>query len=214
MKRTVKNPGERKQEILDTAERLFIEYGYDETSVEMIIKEVGIAKGTFYHHFNSKDELLDLFVDQLIIDVTAKIKEITEGNGDAVEKLFDMSQYFRTLAIGKERITDYIHEERNAHIHLKIEKRVGPPMVDCYTRIVEQGIEEGLFRVNFPRDTALAMMGAAQGMAEGHHEHANREKVDPAKYMAALDIYGRLLGTDEGLLLEYARKREGGMQNE
>jgi hypothetical protein len=53
-------------------------------------------------------------------------------------------------------------------------------------------------------------MGAAQGLAEGQHEHADRSKIDPAKYMAALDIYGRLLGTEDGLLLEYVKRLEGG----
>jgi AcrR family transcriptional regulator len=156
MVRRSKEHMERKMQILETAERLFIEYGYDETPVEMIIKEVGIAKGTFYHYFHSKDELLDIYVDRLIVEVTENIVKITAGDGDAVEKLFALSNYFRTLAIGKERITDFIHEERNAHIHLKIEKRIGPEMVECYTSLVEQGIEEGHFNMKYPRDTALA----------------------------------------------------------
>ncbi len=210
MVRVVKEYDERRTEILETAERLFLEHGYDETPVELIIKEIGIAKGTFYHYFRSKNELLDAIVDILIDEVTTTIKKLTEEKeGDAIVKMFRVSSYFRTLAIGKERLTDYIHEERNAHIHFKIEKKVTPPLVDCYIKLIEQGIEEGIFNVKYPEETALALVGAAEGLSEGHHEHANREKIDQRKIVAALDIYGRILGVREGLMTEYMMKMEG-----
>ncbi|MFO8050738.1 MAG: TetR/AcrR family transcriptional regulator [Thermoplasmatota archaeon] len=212
--RTVKEHDVRKKEIADTAGRLFIEHGYEETPVEMIIREVGIAKGTFYHYFSSKEALLDLLVDDLIEEVKTNIKAITGGKGDALTKIFRLSTYFRTLAIGKERMTDYLHEDKNAHIHLKIEKRVTPPLVECYTNIIEQGIEEGLFNVNYPRETALAMLGAAQGLSEGHHDHADRDKIDPRNYEAVLDIYGRILGTPEGLLEKRAEMSKEGEKDE
>lgn len=53
----------RRSEILDVAQRLFYLKGYDQTSVQDIITEIGIAKGTFYHYFNSKLELLDAIID-------------------------------------------------------------------------------------------------------------------------------------------------------
>ena len=209
MARVVKEYDERRAEILVTAERLFLEHGYDETSVELIINEIGIAKGTFYHYFRSKNELLDAIVDVLIDEVTATIWKLTEEKeGDAIVKMFKVSSYFRTLALGKERLTDYIHEEKNVHIHFKIEKKVTPPLVDCYIKLIEQGIEEGIFNVKYPKETALAMVGAAEGLSEGHHDHANREKIDPKKIIAALDIYGRMLGAREGLMIEYIKKME------
>ncbi|MEA3558283.1 MAG: TetR/AcrR family transcriptional regulator [Candidatus Thermoplasmatota archaeon] len=211
MARVVKEHDERKAEILETAERLFLEHGYEETPVELIIKEIGIAKGTFYYYFRTKNELLDTLVDKLIDEVTSTIKKLTEEEGgDALIKMFRVSSYFRTLAVGKERLTDYIHEEKNAHIHLKIEKRVTPPLVDCYFKLIEQGMKEGIFNVKYPRDTALAMVGAAEGLSEGHHDHANREKIGPRKLLAAFDIYERMLGVREGLMTEYMEKIEGG----
>lgn len=49
--RIVKDGGERRKELLDTARRLFISKGYEKTSINDILKEVGIAKGTFYYYF-------------------------------------------------------------------------------------------------------------------------------------------------------------------
>jgi len=210
MARVVKEYDERRTEIIETAERLFFEDGYEETSVEHIIKEIGIAKGTFYHYFKSKAQLLDIFVDKLICQVNENAKKITEEeSGNALIKMFKLSTFFRTMAIGKEKISDYLHEEKNAHLHFKIEQRVTPVLVDCYLKLIEQGNEEGIFHVEFPRDTALAMVGAAQALSEGKHEHAGREKIDPQKFLAVADIYERLLGIRKGMIIEYTKKMEG-----
>jgi AcrR family transcriptional regulator len=209
MARIVKDYDERRTEIIETAERLFLEHGYEETPVEMIIKEIGIAKGTFYHYFKSKEELLDVLVDQLIDEVVGMVRKLTEKKeGDPLERMFGLSTYFRTLAIGKERLTDYIHEERNAHIHLRIEKGVTPVLVKCYTKLIEEGNEEGIFNVKYPTDTALAMIGAAAAISEGHHDHAGREKIDPQTYLVVADIYERILGIREGTILEYMKRME------
>ena len=207
MKRTVKTHSDRKREIIETAEDLINRYGYEDTTVERIINQVGIAKGTFYHYFRSKDDLLDHLVDGLIEEVTENIREITDQEGDAVVKLFSLSAYFHTLAVGKEKFADYLHEERNAHIHMKIEKRVTPPLVECYVKLIDQGNREGIFRVNYVRDTALAMLGAAQTLSEGQHDHADREKIDLKKATAVVEIYERMLGARKGLLMDYMMKQ-------
>ncbi len=53
MTRTVKEAKERRLEIIQTAERLFKVHGYNETPVDAIVKEMGVAKGTFYYYFKS-----------------------------------------------------------------------------------------------------------------------------------------------------------------
>jgi hypothetical protein len=46
-------------------------------------------------------------------------------------------------------------------------------------------------------------------MSEGQHDHADRIKVEPQKYLAIADIYERILGIREGTILEYSKKMEG-----
>ena len=59
MPRTVKDPEERRRELLDTAMRLFAEEGYDNVSVRAVAREAGVAPGLAYHYFDSKQRMFD-----------------------------------------------------------------------------------------------------------------------------------------------------------
>ena len=63
--RIIKEAEERKNEILDVAGKLFGEKGYDATSTNDILKEIGIAKGTLYYHFKSKEDILDAMIERI-----------------------------------------------------------------------------------------------------------------------------------------------------
>lgn len=74
--RIVKEYEERRKEILETAERLFLTKGYTKTTVNDILKEIGIAKGTFYHYFKSKEEVMDEIIMRIIKEDVTKAKRI------------------------------------------------------------------------------------------------------------------------------------------
>ena len=74
MVRIVKEHEERKNELLDAAQALFYQNGYETTSVAKIIDSVGIAKGTFYHYFKSKTDLLDQIVERQIRTIDREIE--------------------------------------------------------------------------------------------------------------------------------------------
>ena len=59
MVRIAKQPDVRKAEIVNTSQRLFYQRGYENTSVNEIVLNAGIAKGTFYHYFRSKSDVID-----------------------------------------------------------------------------------------------------------------------------------------------------------
>ena len=66
MARIVKEADERRNEILDAAETLFTEKGYSKTTIIDILNQVGIAKGTFYYYFKSKEEVMDAIIERFI----------------------------------------------------------------------------------------------------------------------------------------------------
>ena len=71
MVRISKDYDVRKQEFLDAAQKLFYEQGYDQTSVNTIIDAVGVSKGTFYHYFKSKEDLLDALAERVAMQAGA-----------------------------------------------------------------------------------------------------------------------------------------------
>ena len=60
--KTVKEGEVRRREILEAARELFVKKGYEQTSVNDILKIVDIAKGTFYYYFASKEEVLEAII--------------------------------------------------------------------------------------------------------------------------------------------------------
>ena len=67
--RIIKEADIRKNEILDAAGILFTEKGYDNTSVTDIMNAVGIAKGTLYHHYKSKEDILNALIKRQTADI-------------------------------------------------------------------------------------------------------------------------------------------------
>ena len=82
-----KEPEERKKEILDIAEELFIAKGYDNTSTTDILERVGIARGTMYYHFKSKEEILDALIDRVIQGIVRNVKSVLSYKATAPQKM-------------------------------------------------------------------------------------------------------------------------------
>ena len=67
--RISKEPEERKQEILETAIRLFAQNGFEKTSISDIAREIGVAQGLCYRYFPSKDVLFQTALDLSLIHI-------------------------------------------------------------------------------------------------------------------------------------------------
>ena len=114
--RITKEPEERKQEILDTAMRLFYEKGYEKTSIADIAKEIGVAQGLCYRYFPSKEALFDCAIEQYADEIVSKFT-ISKGNADVPiwEKytltIEEASKYFR---IGENKLRKLAEENPTA----------------------------------------------------------------------------------------------------
>ena len=76
--RTSKKRDVRLNEILDAAELLFIGKGYEQTTINDILAKVGIGKGTFYHYFKSKEEVMDAVIERMVESLKAAAKAIAD----------------------------------------------------------------------------------------------------------------------------------------
>ena len=108
--RLMKEAEERKKEILDIAEQLFIEKGFDNTSTNDILREIGIARGTLYYYFKSKEEILDAVIDRITNQLVEKSKEIFDQKELSVFQRFTMITF--TLNIDNNNLGHEILEQR------------------------------------------------------------------------------------------------------
>lgn len=81
-------PGYDQQGILGVAVAAFNEYGYDATSIGMLAERLGLSKSAIYHHFGSKDEMLDLALDAALSGLEAVVENpLPAQGGTAVDRL-------------------------------------------------------------------------------------------------------------------------------
>jgi AcrR family transcriptional regulator len=155
MPRIVKDAEVRRDELLDTALQLFLEHGYERTTVEQITEAVGVAKGTFYHYFGTKQDLLEELVrrwsDELFEQIEAAL---AETNGSALERFQVLVTVSSQAKLGRKHETLmltrslYIDDNRMLISRLRngwIERT--RPIVHS---IVKQGCAEGVFDMPDP----------------------------------------------------------------
>lgn len=161
--RTVKKPEIRKGEILDAAESLFARKGYVKTTINDILNMLGIAKGTFYHYFASKEELMEAIVARAIDSGIAAVKSVADDESlSAEEKLRLIITAPGTETAHKDRIAEEFHQANNAEMHLHSIVESVRQLTPVITQIVEQGIAEGVFNTPHPRETVELLLTASQ----------------------------------------------------
>lgn len=149
--RIVKEAEVRKEEILDAAEKLFAAKGFDNTSTGDILDAVGIARGTLYYHFKSKEDILDGVIqritDQLMQDageiVRKKELPVLERLTKAIMSLNVESK------IGYE-IMEQVHRPQNALMHQKMQATLLAGINPILTELVEEGIQQGICHTRYP----------------------------------------------------------------
>ena len=83
----VKYMNKTKRKIFETSMKLFAEKGYDATSIEEITATVGVAKGTLYYHFSSKEEIFNFLVEEGMKLLKNSIEIKTSNLDNSIDKL-------------------------------------------------------------------------------------------------------------------------------
>ncbi|MFJ8353955.1 TetR/AcrR family transcriptional regulator [Bacillus paramycoides] len=162
--RIVKEYEERRNEILETAEKLFVTKGYTKTTVNDILKEISIAKGTFYYYFKSKEEVMDEIIMRIIKADVTKAKAIASNpNIPVLDKLFRilMEQSPKSGDI-KEKMIEQFHQPNNAEMHQKSLVQSIIHLSPVLTEVLKQGIDEKIFSTPYPQETIELLISSAQ----------------------------------------------------
>ena len=163
VKRIVKEPAVRREEILNAAEKLFERDGYTKTSVESIIKEVGVAKGTIYYYFKSKQDILNALVDNIANDIESHFKAIIDDEKfTAMQKLELMIRGPKKKAKVKPVIMEIIHKPENREIQEQLNIRTVEQIATLMAQVFEQGYKEGSFKRPITLETVQLILAGSQ----------------------------------------------------
>ncbi len=152
-----KYPEETVNLILDTAQKLFIEKGYEHTTVQDIIDNLGgLTKGAIYHHFKSKEDILNAVTERLFRENTlsAKWNKIAKDeNMNGAEKLKAMlyeaivdeqEQTFRSMGIHFQNMPQMLSD-----LVLRSVNDIAP---QALKPVLEQGIKDGSIKAPFAKE--------------------------------------------------------------
>lgn len=154
-----KYPEETVQKILEVSHRLFTTKGYDKTSIQDIVDALGMSKGAIYHHFKSKEEILDRLCDNIYQDMDW-FCEITSAPGlTALEKLSSMFLFELEdeRKVSLDAITAPI-VRYNARMILESLHSAIEDVAPSIAAILEEGNRDGSLHVVQPREAAEMVM--------------------------------------------------------
>ncbi|MDO4243583.1 MAG: TetR/AcrR family transcriptional regulator [Actinomyces sp.] len=160
--------GERREQVMDAARALFLERGYERTTIDDVLNAVGIAKGTLYHHFSGKEAIMEAIVTRTTDQLVARAEKaaaacagqpaITRfltilGAARASEEDIELAQQFRS--------------PDNLRFHLLSMTQAYTRLVPILTTIVEEGVEAGELSTPDPRSSVEVVLAAGLTVLDG-----------------------------------------------
>jgi AcrR family transcriptional regulator len=151
----------RLNEILDAAELLFTQKGYEQTTVNDILDRVEIGKGTFYHYFKSKEGVMAGVIRRIADGLTEKAKVIAANNTIGVqEKMKLILSAVNLSGSPGGAVVEELHRPANARMHqmsiVEAVRGIAPVMAG----VVTQGVLEGVYHTTYPLETTEFLLAS------------------------------------------------------
>jgi len=198
--RVIKPPEIRSAELLDCAQRLFFRDGYENTTVNDIIREAGVSKGAFYHYFASKEALLEALAARLARDSLAELQPLLDDPSlNAVGQLNALMAGSRRLNVELapqlHSTFDVLFRPENVVLFHKIDLTVREIAAPLISTILVRGSKEGIFDVPDPQAFADMLMQLRLTFRDVMHQALRRaEQGDIEEAARMLDDRLRLYG--------------------
>ena len=182
----------RKQDLLNIAYRMFIQKGYENASVDDITIEAGLAKGTYYYYFESKEATLEAVIEMMIEKAENIAKAALMNPVPIPQKLASVVYAFQP---NKDEIviTDVLERKENIVMHDKIGKKIVEVAVPILSDIVREGIAQGIFACTNVEERVKMLLIMSQNMFD-YGAYSNKD------IEVYVDMLEKSLGAKEGIM--------------
>ncbi|WP_068985626.1 TetR/AcrR family transcriptional regulator [Lysinibacillus xylanilyticus] len=192
---------ERRNEILDAADELFGQKGFDGTSTNDILEKVGIARGTLYYHFKSKEDIMDALIERYNAQILGAAKAIAADKSIPINERIVRVVMALNISDGNgKEIIDHIHKPQNALMHRKIQKVIINGLPPILTEIIREGIELGLFSTPYPYESMEMVVAYTNTVFDDDLVEMSKEE-RASRIPAFVFNVERLLGVESGSLM-------------
>jgi AcrR family transcriptional regulator len=188
----------KRRQILDAAQRLMFQKGYEQMSLQDLLREAGISSGAFHHYFETRGALLEAFIERIREETNKPLLPIIrDPRRTAIEKL---QGFFDTLAqltlANRETVLKLgrvWYGDANAVVRQKVDAAMLQQRAPLLTEIVLQGVREGSFTTPYPAQSGEVIMALVHGMQNSH-----------ARLMLALETAPDVPGLVDEVVTVYA----------
>lgn len=194
-----KAPEVRQTELLDAALELFSSAGYEKTTIMDIVKKAGVAKGTFFYYFPTKEAVLEAICTRGSTELAAAFT-IKTCSFSALDKLqVFIEQMF--LPNPLDTLLDKLHTEVQFNVlcnlwQQQLENIFNPLLAD----MIQQGNQEGTIHVDLIKETIVFFWSTLDCLWEAASYTKDPSEVLQNKIHVAESILEKLLGIKEGAL--------------
>ena len=155
----------RRAELVSAASSVFARNGVANTAVSDIVKEAGVAQGTFYLYFESKDDVVLGVVERVVDQMVAGIEAVAGATeASAVERMLGLGDMLSSFERdpGAVELVYILHHPDNRALHDRLAELLLPRLAPLVESIVEQGVAEGAFEVPDTHAAAWFVLGGLQ----------------------------------------------------
>ncbi|MGH7851449.1 MAG: TetR/AcrR family transcriptional regulator [Thermodesulfobacteriota bacterium] len=192
--------GARKEEIIRAAAKLFSQKSYHDVTMDDIAEKVGVAKGTIYLYFDSKENLYLEIMEETYEEIESILERETAKSDPAPVKLKKVlglifKFYLQNLDVLRILSRDETHLIRE---HYEFTEHWRLRRIKLYEKILEKGINEGTFRPFNTELTALIIFGLVRSVMFYYKSEKSAESI-------AEDVFSMI---SEGILAPGYEKAE------
>lgn len=166
MVRIIKKAEDRRQEIVEKAGTLFLTKGFERTTMMDVMNEVGVAKGTIYHYFTSKEDLLDGVIKHIAEEhYTIHHSIFLQTTGTGLERIKQLVLKGQQAIHNHQEHRDFLeslHQPSNAGMHIRLLATHINLQAPLYEELIRQGCDENIFITDFPRETSEFILAGIQ----------------------------------------------------
>lgn len=144
-----REPGDRRERILASAAGLFARKGVSATTVRMIADEVGMLSGSLYHHFDSKEAMVDEIVASYLEDLRIRYKAVLARDTDPRAKLHDLVVASLEVVEAHPHATEIYQNEVNYLTEIErfgYLRSAGKEVQSTWLEVINAGVRDGVFR--------------------------------------------------------------------